>query len=154
MKKSLQLTLLATTLTLLLGACGGDPPDTHPDQPVTKRRAIFKEFTRTLEPMGMVARERKDYNPRELNISALALAKLADQPWAYFTPDSNYPPTRATPAVWEKAADFQTAQTDYQRHVRDLVQAAQGDDLTRIKASINAVQESCKSCHQQFRKDI
>lgn len=149
-----RLALLATTLTLLLSACGGDAPDTHPDQPVTKRRAIFKEFTRTLEPMGMVARERKDYNPREFNISALALQKLADQPWPLFTADSNYPPTHARPDVWQKAAEFKTAQDAYRVRVDELVQAAQGSDLDRIKATVNEVQNACKSCHQTFRNDV
>lgn len=153
MKTLPRLALLATTLTLLLSACGGEAPDTHPDQPVTKRRAIFKEFTRTLEPMGMVARERKDYNPREFNISALALQKLADQPWPLFTADSNYPPTHARPDVWQKAAEFKTAQDNYQVQVKELVHAAQGSDLDRIKAAVNEVQNSCKTCHQQFRND-
>lgn len=154
MKTLPPLALLATTLSLLLSACAGDAPDTHPDQPVTKRRAIFKEFTRTLEPMGMVARGRKDYNPREFNISALALQQLADQPWPLFTADSNYPPTHARPDVWQKAAAFKTAQQDYQTQVKELVLAAQGSDLERIKAAVNEVQNACKTCHQQFRNDV
>jgi cytochrome c556 len=66
------LSLVAIAAVFALTACN-EAIDTHPAQLVTKRRAIFKEFTRTLEPMGMVARDRKDYNPREFNVSALAL---------------------------------------------------------------------------------
>lgn len=139
---------------LALSACDDTPKDTHPDQPVTKRRAIFKQFTRTLEPMGMVARGRKDYNPREFNVSALELEKLAKQPWAYFTPDSNYPPTHAKPGVWQQPAEFRLAQDKFQTTVRLLVKAAQGSDLDNIKAAVNEVQKSCKVCHNQFRSDI
>lgn len=85
---ALALILAALTLT----ACDSEPKDTHPDQLVTKRRAVFKQFTRTLEPMGMVARDRKPYNSSEFMISALELQKLSSQPWPYFTADSNYPP--------------------------------------------------------------
>ena len=128
------------------------PIDTHPAQLVTKRRAIFKEFTRTLEPMGMVARDRKDYSPREVYISALALEKLATQPWGHFTPDSNYPPTHATPAVWTQPAEFKYAQQNYQAAVTQLVKAAEGGDLGIVRTAVNDVQHSCKTCHNQFRK--
>ena len=146
--------LLSVALAALaLSACNDEPKDTHPDKLVTQRRALFKQFTRTLEPMGLVARDRKDYNAREFNESALALQKLATQPWPLFTVDSNYPPTHAKPEVWQKAADFKAAQDDYLARVSQLVAAAQGSDLALIKSSVNDVQKSCKSCHTQFRND-
>jgi cytochrome c556 len=143
----------ALFLAMTLAACSDEPKDTHPDQPVAKRRALFKQFTRTLEPMGLVARERKDYNPREFNINALELEKLSSQPWVYFTPDSNYPPTHAKAEVWQKAADFKVATDIYLATVSQLVKAAQGGDLEVIRPAVMAVQKSCKSCHTQFRND-
>ncbi len=151
--KLISATLLTLFATLALTACNDEAKDTHPDKLVTQRRALFKEFTRTLEPMGLVARDRKDYNPREFNISALALQKLASQPWPLFTPDSNYPPTHAKPEVWLKAQAFKTAQDNYLASVNQLVTAAQGDDLGLIKTRVNEVQKNCKSCHEQFRND-
>ncbi len=151
--KFFTLLLLTAVAALGLSACGEATKDTHPDQWVTKRKALFKQFTKTLEPMGMVARGRKDYNPREFNINALELQKLTSQPWALFTADSNYPPTLAKSAVWEKPAEFQGAQDKFQMAVKDLVLASQGSDLERIKAAVNAVQNSCKTCHGQFRNE-
>lgn len=151
--KFFTLLLLTAVAALGLSACGEATKDTHPDQWVTKRKALFKQFTKTLEPMGMVARGRKDYNPREFNINALELQALTAQPWALFTADSNYPPTLAKSAVWEKPAEFQGAQDKFQMTVKDLVQASQGSDLERIKAAVNAVQNSCKTCHDQFRNE-
>ena len=147
-------TLLLTLASLLvLGACGEEAKDTHPDQLVTKRKAIFKQFTKALEPMGMVARGRKDYNPREFNINALELQKLTSQPWPLFTADSNYPPTLAKPTVWEKPSDFKLAQDKFQTTIAGLVQASQGSDLDSIKQAVDGVQRSCKSCHDQFRNE-
>lgn len=137
---------------LALTACSGEAPDTHPDQPVTKRRAIFKDMVRTLEPMGMVARDRKDYNPAEFLASAQALQALSTRPWPLFTADSNYPPTHARPEVWQQVAEFKRAQDDFTGKVKVLAEAAAGNDLDRIKASVNQVQQSCKSCHDSFRK--
>lgn len=153
MSRLLSSSLLALAAAFALTACNEEPKDTHPDQLVSKRRAIFKQFTRTLEPMGLVARDRKDYNPRELNISALELQKLATQPWAYFTPDSNYPPTHAKNEVWQQPAEFRLAQEKYQTTVSQLVKASQGGDLDIIRSAVNEVQKSCKTCHNQFRND-
>lgn len=145
--------LIAIATVFALTACNDTAKDTHPDQLVTKRRGIFKQFMRTLEPMGMVARNRKDYNPREFNVSALALEKLATQPWAYFTQDSNYPPTHAKPEVWKQPVEFKQAQENYRTTVSQLVKAAQGGNLDIIRTAVNEVQKSCKTCHNQFRND-
>ena len=153
MSKFLSMSVLAIAATVTLTACNDTPKDTHPDQLVTKRIAIFKQLTRTLEPMGLVARERQDYNRREFNLSALELEKLSTQPWAYFTPDGNYPPTHAKADVWQKPAEFKAAQDQYLATVSALVKAAEGGDLAIIRPAVNEVQKSCKSCHNQFRND-
>lgn len=148
---TLCLALLAATLTLT--GCSQEAPDNHPDQPVSKRRALFKEFTRTLEPMGQVSRDRKDYKADEFLAQALALQKLSTQPWQLFTLDSNYPPTEASPKVWQQVDDVKQAQVAFQQEVHALAQAAAGTDLDRINASVNNVQKSCKTCHDVFCKD-
>ena len=118
----------------------------------SKRRALFKEFTRTLEPMGLVSRDKRPYKDAEFLAQALALQKLSTQPWPLFTPDSNYPPTKAKPAVWDKPGEFKEAQQSFEVQVAALVQAAKGTDLDAIKASVSQVQQSCKACHDSFRK--
>lgn len=138
---------------VLLGACSDRVKDTHPQQVVSKRQALFKKFTKTLEPMGLVARDRQDYVKASFVASAEALQELARQPWPYFTADGNYPPTRARPEVWSQAAEFKQAQDKFLAATDALVQVAGSADLSAIRASIEAVQASCKSCHDQFRFD-
>ena len=151
MQKIALITLVAATA--LLGACSDRVKDTHPQQLVSKRQAIFKKFTQTLEPMGLVARDRQDYARADFVASAQALQQLASQPWAYFTADGNYPPTRAKPEVWSQAGEFKQAQDNYLKTVDQLVQVAGSADLPSIRASVEAVQKSCKSCHDHFRSD-
>lgn len=151
MRHRLSILLLAVTSAISLGGCGQDAKDTHPDQPVTKRKAVFKQMVKTFEPIGMAARGRKDYNPREFNEATLQLQKLASQPWPFFTADSNYPPTRAKPAVWDNPADFKLAQDRFQASIKSLVQASEGSDMETIKSAVNAVEKSCTACHDQFR---
>ncbi|MDO8320936.1 cytochrome c [Rhodoferax sp.] len=151
MQKTTLISLLVAAV--LLSACSDRVKDTHPQQLVSKRQAIFKKFTKTLEPMGLVARERQDYVKSDFMASALALQELSQQPWAYFTADGNYPPTRAKPEVWSQAGEFKQAQNNYLASVEKLVQLSGRADLPTIRASVEAVQKNCKSCHDQFRSD-
>jgi cytochrome c556 len=151
MQKIALITLVAATA--LLGACSDRVKDTHPQQLVSKRQAIFKKFTKTLEPLGLVARDRQDYVKADFMASALALQELSSQPWVFFTADGNYPPTRAKPEVWSQAGEFKKAQDEYLVSVDKLVQLAGSADLPTLRASVEAVQKSCKSCHDQFRSD-
>lgn len=139
---------------VLLSACSDRVKDTHPEQLVSKRQALFKQFTKTLEPMGLVARERQDYVKADFLASALALQELSKQPWVYFTADGNYPPTRAKPEVWSKSGEFRQAQDSFLTSVNKLVDVSGSADLPAIRASVEAVQKNCKSCHDQFRSDV
>lgn len=136
---------------LSLGACLEPAKDTHPDQVFTKRRALFKQFTRTLEPIGLVTSGRNEYKPAEFLVMAQDLEKLASKPWVYFPPDGNYPPTRARPTVWSQPAAFKQAQDQYMATVQKLVQAAQLGKLEEVQRAENDVTVSCKACHKEFR---
>jgi len=150
-KLPLTLTLLASLF--LLSACSEGARDTHPDKLLIKRLAIFKQFTKTLEPMGLVARDRKDYVKAEFVDSANALKELSTQPWVYFSAEGNYPPTRAKPDVWSQPDAFKKATNTYLAAVDQLVAVADSADMPAISAAVEAVQKSCKSCHDQFRSD-
>ncbi|MDI1244248.1 MAG: cytochrome c, partial [Rhodoferax sp.] len=113
----------------------------------------FKKFTKALEPMGLVARERQDYLKADFMANALALQELSKQPWVYFTADGNYPPTRAKAEVWSQAGEFKQAQDNFLANVNKLVAVSGSADLPAIRASVEAVQKDCKSCHDQFRSD-
>lgn len=142
------LTVLAMILTL--AACG-QTEDTHPGKPVTKRKAVFKQLLRTVEPMGLVMRGRQPYDQAQFLQQAIKLQSLSTQPWQYFTPDSNYSPTRAKPDVWDKPAEFKQAQQKLIDATNKLVVAAQTGKLDVIRPDFSAVEQSCKACHQQFR---
>ena len=151
MQKFALITLLASTF--MLSACSDRVKDTHPQQLVSKRQALFKKFTKTLEPMGLVARDRQDYLKADFMASAVALQELATQPWTYVTADGNYPPTRAKPEVWSQGGEFKQAQDSFVANVNKLVGVSGSADLSAIRAGVEAVEKSCKSCHDQFRHD-
>ena len=75
----------ATRLTLVvlsaltLAACSSEVPDTHPDQPVTKRKQAFKAMLRSFEPMGTMLKDKR-YDADAFARMADEFSRLRDQP--------------------------------------------------------------------------
>lgn len=138
-------------LCLGLTACFEPIKDTHPDQVLTKRRALFKQTTRAMEPIGLMAGGRKEFKQDEFLALVQDLEKLAAKPWVYFPVDGNYPPTRAKSAVWSQPDAFKLAQEKYQARVHELLLVAQGGKPEAVQQAVDAVTDSCKACHKDFR---
>lgn len=142
---------LAALLCLGLSGCFQPARDTHPDQVLTKRRALFKQFTRTLEPLNLVANGRKEYKADEFLALVKDLEQVSAKPWVYFTADGNYSPTRAKANVWSEPVAFKQAQENYQASVQALLLAAQAGKSEGVKPAVEAVAAQCKACHKDFR---
>lgn len=138
-------------VTLLAIGCSDSAKDTHPQQLLTQRKAVFKQFTGALEPLGLMARDRKPWDAAGFKAGALELQRLSTLPWAYFTADGNYPPTRAKPAVWDLPAEFKQAQDDYQAAVAGLLAAAESGGAEAGRPAVERVEKACKACHDRFR---
>ena len=146
----------ATRLTLVvlsaltLAACSSEVPDTHPDQPVTKRKQAFKAMLRSFEPMGVQLRENR-YEPEAFLQQARTLHQLKDAPWSHFGPDTHYPPTKATEKVWQEPERFAAEREGFLKALDQLLAAAESREEARVKPAYQAVQDSCRSCHKPFR---
>lgn len=149
-KFATRLTLVALS-ALTLAACSGEAPDTHPDQPVTKRKQAFKAMLRSFEPMGAMLKDRR-YDADAFARLAGEFARLRDVPWQHFGADSNYPPTKAKPAVWEKPGEFEQRRQEFVSATERLLAAAAARNEADARSSYAAVQDSCKACHNTFRK--
>jgi len=143
--------LMVVFASAALTACFEPTKDTHPNQVLTKRNALFKQFNRALAPMTLVANERSNYVKDEFLVYAQDLEKLSTKPWAYFPADGNYPPTHARPVVWSRPAEFKDAQEKFQASVTQLVTAAHTGDLKQVQVAVYGVTTSCKACHRNFR---
>jgi len=148
-----RIAIVAATIAgvLVLASCSRTPADTHPGQPVTKRKQAFKLMLRSFEPMGLVVRGRKDYDPQKFLEYATDLQQLADKPWQYFTPGSDYPPTRAKAVVWQQPERFRAARQKLTDSLSHLTIVAKNGNLDAIRPVFAEVEKSCQSCHREFR---
>jgi cytochrome c556 len=149
MTKTLTLMLLSV---LILSACGGEAKDTRPGQPVAHRRAAFKAILRATEPMGVMLRE-NDYNAKRFQALAGQLMSLRNEPWGYFKPDTLYPPSKAKPEVWTKADKFAADKKAFFDATDKLEAVAGTTDPIEAAHAYNAVRETCRNCHDEFKNE-
>ena len=134
----------------LLAACG-EPEDTRPGQPVKHRQQAFKEIIRSFEPIGLMLKDKR-YDAEKFATLAEGLAARREAPWSYFGPETNYPPSKSTPAVWSEAARFEQARQDFMVASDRLLLAARKHDKAEVERSYQETYDSCQNCHKQFRQ--
>ena len=135
----------------LLGACSGEVEDTRPGQPVKTRQAAFKDIIRSFEPMGVMLRTNA-YDADKFLTLATAVVEKREAPWAHFGPDTNYPPTKATPEVWQQPEKFEQARQAFITATDTLLTAAQTKDRKQLEAPYKAAYEACQDCHKTFKQ--
>lgn len=142
--------LLTLLFLTTLAACSGPVEDTRPGQPVKHRQDGFKAMLRAFEPMGVMLRDRK-YDPDRFVVLAGELVAARDAPWSYFAPDTLYPPSKARVEVWTRADAFETERQGFFSAIDGLLAAAQAREEALVRAAYEAVYDSCKSCHDDFK---
>ena len=144
--KTVSLLLLSL---LALSGCG-EPEDTRPGQPVAHRQQAFKEILKAYEPMGVMLRT-DSYNAPKFQVMAGQLVALRDAPWQYFMPDTLYPPSHATEAVWKDAEKFAAEKKAFFDATDKLVALAADPDKALAAKTYEAVSETCHNCHKVFK---
>lgn len=134
----------------LLAACGHEPPDTRPGQPVANRRAAFKEILRYFEPMGVMLREDR-YDPVKFKSMLTEVMARRDAPWQYFQPDTLYPPSHAKPEVWSQQDRFAQGKQAFFDATDKLAAVAGTQDKAEAGRAYAAAMDTCKNCHDTFK---
>jgi cytochrome c556 len=143
-------TLSALTLVFLAG-CAGPVEDTLPGQPIKQRQEAFKEILRSFEPMGTMLRTQR-YEADAFAEHAARLQAQADAPWRHFVDGSAVPPSKAKPAVWQRGEAFEQERARFLEAVEALALAAATRDEAAVRPAYTRVEQSCRSCHDDFRK--
>jgi cytochrome c556 len=147
----MKITLAMLSTAAVLAGCAGEVADDRPGQPVKTHQTAFQETPLSYEPMGVMLRENR-YNADKFLALAQEVAGKRDAPWRHFGPDTNYPPTKATPAVWEQPERFERDRAAFMSAVDALLVAAQTRDRKQVEAPYQAVYDACQACHRTFKK--
>ena len=103
--------------------------------------------------LGAMANGKLAFDAKAAQADADLVLTLSRLPWPAFVPGSDKGDTSARPEVWSQPDKFKAASARLQDAAAKLAavaaKATKPDDL---KAAFGAAADSCKSCHDDFRK--
>lgn len=137
--------LLAVTVAMASAAFA------QPADPIATRQALMKQNGKDI---GAAMKMIKGEEPFD---AAKALAIFTSMNSVAMKFGNHFPATsktggetEASPAIWDKPAEFKAANVKFQNDTKAAM-AAKPATLDAFKASFGPVAGNCKSCHESFR---
>lgn len=124
-----------------------------PEDAVKYRKATFTVMAAHFSRIGAMANGRVPFDAKVAAENAALVETLSKLPWDAFGPGTDKGDTRALPAIWTEQAQFKAGADKFQAEAARLNAAAKTGNLDAIKTAFGAVGQSCKACHDNYRKD-
>ena len=117
------------------------------------RKASFTVMASHFSRIGAMVQGKAPFDAKVAADNAQLAALLAPLPFTAFGEGTDKGDTRAKPEVWSQSDKFKAAATRMQEEIARLSAATKPGDPGTIKAAFGGVGQSCKSCHDSFRKE-
>lgn len=124
-----------------------------PEDAVKYRKAAFTVMANHFGRIGAMANGRAPFDAKVAADSAAIVETMSKLPWEAFGPGTDKGETRALPAIWNEQAKFKEGSDKLQAATAQLNAAAKTGNLDAVKTAFGAVGQSCKACHDVYRKD-
>ncbi|MEO5587069.1 MAG: cytochrome c [Novosphingobium sp.] len=151
MKRAISAVLPAVVIVAVALAVGGATPG---GTAAYERHHHFETIGRAFKGVNDQIKRRPS-NLAAIRTTTAVLATLASRVKTWFPEGSgpqNGVKTDALPAAWTNRAELERQADRFAAASRNLSVAAEGGDIAAIQAAARATGETCKSCHDQFRK--
>jgi cytochrome c556 len=150
MKKTLAI------VCMLAGAACAVPAQAQfakPEDAIKYRKSSLTVMATHFGRLGAMAQGRVPFDAKAAADNADVLATVAKLPWTAFGEGTDKGETRAKPEIWKESAKFKDAIDKNQAEMGKLVAAAKSGNLESLKTAFGPAAQSCKACHDNFRKD-
>lgn len=124
-----------------------------PEDAVKYRKAAFTVMGAHFGRIGAMASGKVPFDAKVAADNAAIVETMSKLPYAGFVPGTDTGDTRALPAIWTEQVKFNAAAEKMQGEVSKLAAAAKTGSLDAVKTAFGAAGQSCKACHDDFRKD-
>jgi cytochrome c556 len=126
-----------------------------PEDAVKYRQSVMTVMGTHFGRIGAMANGKAPYDAKAAVDSAQVVATMAKLPWPAFSADTEKTTAqnRAKPEVWSNASKFKEDGDHLVAESDKLLAAAQTNNLDNLKTAFAAAGKTCKSCHDDFRKD-
>lgn len=151
MKIAASLAIAAASLML---AAPASAQFAKPEDAVKYRQGVLFVMAQHFGRIGAMANGRAPYDAKAATENAEIVAEMAKLPWAGFGPGTDkVTPTRAKPEVWAEQAKFKEHNEKLVGETSKLLTAAKTNNVDNLKVAFGATAQTCKGCHDAFRKD-
>ena len=124
-----------------------------PEDAIKYRKAAFSVMSNHFGRIGAMANGRVPFDAQVAAENAALVETLSKLPYTAFGPGTDKGDTRALPAIWSEQAAFKQAADKMQGEVSKLAAAAKTGNLDSVKAAFGSAAQSCKACHDNYRKE-
>jgi cytochrome c556 len=143
----------ACTLAAWLVALPAHAQWAKPEDAIKYRRAVMTVMANHFGRVAAMSQGKIPFDAKaaaENADIALAMSKL---PFVAFVPGTDKGETRAEPKIWTEQDKFKTAAEQMQDNMVKLAAAAKSGNVDTMKAAAGDLGKSCKSCHDNYRKE-
>lgn len=146
-------TLAIAAAALTLGASASAQSFQKPEDAIKYRQGAFRVMAAHFGALGAMANNRAPFDAQAAARHGDVIAMVSHLPFAGFGPGTDKGETRAKPEIWSENAKFTSAAQRMQSEVGKLAAAAKTGNLDNLKAAFGPAANSCKACHDDFRKE-
>jgi len=150
MKKPL---LAAFAATALLASLPAAAQFAKPEDAIKYRKSAMFLMNTHVGRIGAMVNGRVPFDAKSVADNAEFTTIVSKLPFAAFVEGTDKGDTKAKPEVWAEADKFRTAASTMQDEMAKLNAAAKTGNQDAIKAQFGKLGQSCKACHDHFRKD-
>lgn len=122
------------------------------DAAIEYRQGALLVMDNHYDRIGAMVKGKAPFDARIAQANADLVVTLARLPWSAFVDGSDKGDTNARPEVWSQRDKFNAAAQKMQDATVKLAEAARTGKPEALKAAFSATAETCKSCHDDFRK--
>ncbi|MBY4596528.1 cytochrome c [Ottowia caeni] len=117
------------------------------------RQAAFTVLSSHFGRLGAMAQGKAPFDAASAAADAEVVAAVAKLPWHAFGPGTDTgSSTGARPEIWKEQAKFKDLGDKMQAETVKLAAAAKTGNLDNLKAAFGPAAQSCKACHDDFRR--
>lgn len=124
-----------------------------PEDAVKYRKAAFTVMGNHFGRIGAMASGKAPFDAKVAADNAAIVESLSKLPWAGFVAGSDKGDTRALPEIWTEQVKFKEGADKMQAEIVKLVAATKTGNLDAVKTAFGAAGQTCKACHDAYRKD-
>ncbi len=120
------------------------------EKAIDYRQSVMTVISTHFGRIGSAIKGDTPYNKEEVAKNTAIVAMLSTLPWQAFGPDTEG--GKAQTDIWSDNAKFKVAADKMQLATANLNVAAQSGDLASVKKAFSATGQTCKGCHDDFKK--